>query len=467
MTGALNLSLRPLSSAMQSMAVKREGFISRYFRANNGVADYYQLLEPVTLIGDFEIEAECFITDLEFAPIFGGAQFGLRTDADGLLRFILPRTDLSLAPRYAPVGGHIVAAGKLNTVTARRSGTSFYVGLNGVEASSALSDVDASISFLYVAAVDVNNQGGPSARLFGGVTKLKTWVNGDRNTGELIHNLKFDNPNSIYQRNHAVAQGVELGFIASVLNSGWSFDGTAYNYSGDVFTFLGDTGRFEIGKSYLVDFTAVVNAGQLLVRQSTSGSNVFDTTVSGNFKVVITVADGSTDNVYFCSAFFDGARFAGSVVVNSIREFHGCEVVGGMPEDWFQVERQPHWDYWLDTENIFVPTAISSSWTDNGGGSFTKNQNVWSVLGEQLFEGSNFEAGALYQVEYTMPVEVGNMRMFEKAGNPAIAFLDAGIAVKLDVQTNGDSTGLWFDTNNSEGTTISDISFRRKMEIAQ
>jgi len=456
----------PLRPAMTQPLTSPYDLITRYFRENNGVADYYQLLEPVDLTGDFEIEAECFISDLEFAPIFGGAQFGLRTDADGLLRFILPRTDLSLSPRYAPVGGHIVAAGKLNTFTARKSGNDFYVGLNGVEVSNTFSDIDASISFLYVAAVDVPNQGTPSARLFGGVTRLKTWVNGDRNTGDLIHNFKFDEPNSVYQRNHAVAQGInlipenslasgagwstsvltfadalifdgennfasasystsdikygtyyrvdfelfdyvsgnfevvltdttsdyiqgngkksiylktaasgiqrvilrcrngigegnfkvknlvirefhgcevvggmpedwfqverqphwnywlgpELGFVASVLNAGWSFDGIAYTYSGDVFTFLGDTGRFEIGKSYLVEFTAVVNAGQLLVRQSTSGSNVFDTTVSGDFKVVITVVDGSTDNVYFCSAFFDGARFAGSVFVNSIRE---------------------------------------------------------------------------------------------------------------------------------------------------
>ena len=162
-----------------------------------------------------------------------------------------------------------------------------------------------------------------------------------------------------------------------------------------------------------------------------------------------------------------GGGFSGSVRNVSIREWSGVILQNALPEHWLQIERKRYWDYWLDTENIFVPTAISSSWTDNGGGSFTKNQNVWSVLGEQLFEGSNFDPGALYQVEYTMPVEIGNMRMFEKAGNPAIAFLDAGISVNLDVQTNADSTGLWFDTNNSAGTTISDISFRRKLEIAQ
>ncbi|WP_276681465.1 hypothetical protein [Thalassolituus oleivorans] len=402
MTGALNLSLRPLSSAMQSMAVKREGFISRYFCAKNGVADYYQLLEPAVISAgtDFEIEFSCSLNNLTVDSCI----VGYKTTNLGALLIYHDAPDGWRVLYYNGTvltswsTGIITSNSKLTTYSAVFSGDSVTFSNGSSSATGTLNGLGSVDIYFDLIGNQINTK-----LLDGIVSNLKLWRGGDRITGQLTDWYKFDTPNSFYQRNHAVPQGVELQ--SSIL--GEDFGGFTPESSNGQITIVGDEFRaakisnngpanikrvitLEAGKTYKI--TVQHSSAELGIRgmavgspNDGSGSAKWDyysgwiySDSNGRSELVVTL-DYNNIWLYLSSGLTVGSYIGYSNV--SIQEWSGAEIIGGMPEDWFKVERQPHWNYWLKPEIVTQslwenPSSYADQW------SYNPENNKWTYLGD-------------------------------------------------------------------------------------
>tara|TARA_R110001583_G_scaffold48027_1_gene150267 strand:- start:32086 stop:33510 length:1425 start_codon:yes stop_codon:yes gene_type:complete len=355
MTGALNLSLRPLSSAMQSMAVKREGFISRYFRENIGISDGADLVgdSSINIPAGEDFEAEFYVSSKvgSVQRLCCSADFkhSIYLNSDG--RPSIKFTDTTDVERYMTNNSYYLAdANALCKLIVKRTGSTFSIGNFGNMSAQ---------TFLNVGefAIDMfqkRNDG--SQRLVGILAEFKLWRGGDRITGQLTDWYKFNNPSSVYQRNHAVAQGVELYSDSFALPEFFSRSGNRITKTGSTSEsiFIATVG---LGKTYKLSFKKDSHTtGSPNLRDQFNNQYVFPLMsvlepVGELYEFKFTaISDGNVG--------INGNAAIWSISEISIEEFHGCEVVGGMPEDWFQVERQPHWKYWLDTENSFYPDKV-------------------------------------------------------------------------------------------------------------
>lgn len=469
MTGALNLSLRPLSSAMQSMAVKREGFISRYFRPNNGTGDSGDLLTPIVIPAgaDFKIQSWVSVDNFDtFYQIFSGDRTTFNTQAStGLLTLFLPILSGGSVSRSTT---GVIDLNKLNNVVVRVTGGDLFISINGVEEEMvALPALDDFIISRFCGRTNI----GSSSQYVGIMPPTMVWIN-----DVLTDWYKFDDPNSVYQRNHAVAQGVELVGTGNE----WLIPGS---YTGEL-TYTDDSvsvinadneigtraskvlDNLVVGQTYLVKTKHVgVDTYNVYIREGDVagvGAIVYSSTTqfAGNYLEFVFSATQESMNILYSRGGSSGDIYAENI---SIKAFHGCEIVGGMPEDWFKVERQPHWDYWLGVQNLFGPTSDGAvSWTYDGNGTYTKDSDTWGQLGENF---GNVSVPGTYQVGFNY--SGSGLRLYTQnpaGGNQFLAVPNAG-RVLWDYAVP--KAGLWFDSNVAIGAEISNISFRRKLEIAE
>lgn len=119
---------------------------------------------------------------------------------------------------------------------------------------------------------------------------------------------------------------------------------------------------------------------------------------------------------------------------------------------------------WIGSNNLFIPSG-SVSWDFDGVSAYTKNINNWGRLGEA--PGFDTVKPGNYIVSYTMLNEIGDMRAFTRNQDNTsnmVFSLAEGQNVQLKINVPYDA--IWFDSNNSNGTTLSDISIFKVLEVA-
>jgi hypothetical protein len=295
----------------------------------------------------------------------------------------------------------------------------------------------------------------------------------------LILNGPFDESSSDYQRNRAVASGTELvtnGYFLTPDN--WSDESTgsgSVSIEGGCAILNGDdfSNRAEyrqqitgltVGKSYklIVDTETVGLSYLLLADSSTGGVNLSIVSTTDGFLSV-----GLNEIVFeaVSTTHWIVLREQGSlsqIKSVSIREWSGVILQNALPEDWMQIEKKRWWDYWLGVQNLFGPTSNGSvSWTYDGNGTYTKDSNAWGPLGENF---GNASVPGTYQVGFNY--SGSGLRLYTQnpaGGNQFLTVPNAG-RVLWDYAVP--KAGLWFDSNVAIGAEISNISFRRKLEIA-
>ncbi len=467
MTGALNLSLRPLSSAMQSMAVKREGFISRYFCQNNGVGDQYNLLKPIVLSGDFEVELSVYIDATgTFHQLLSGTGFTFNVKADdATILFKNGYINKSFSQK--------VIRGKFNTIIIKRLGGLLICVVNGVSESSNQPVTNFNIQVI----AGWYDYGTPSP-LKGIVAGLKIWQGGDRNSDNSVLTdwYKFDDQDSIYQRNHAVVPESELISIGNewVIPGVYTGELTYTDNSISVINVDNELGtraskvfdNLVIGQAYLVKTTHTgVDTYNVYAREGDipgAGSIVYSsaTQSTGNYLEFVFTATQTSMNILYSRGGSAGDIYADNI---SIKEFHGCEIVGGMPEDWFLAERQPHWDYWLKPNFWDAANVITTGACTAVGNSIEFSMTNTTLAGARL---PGIEDVHVYQISGYSDVS-GVINPTQSTG-----FAD-NIAVALERRFVYDSTGvgLTLGIKRQQGEIVTgqvrDITVREKLEIAQ
>ncbi|MGB0504375.1 MAG: hypothetical protein ACPGGD_10000, partial [Thalassolituus sp.] len=195
---------------------------------------------------------------------------------------------------------------------------------------------------------------------------LKVWTNGDRNTGDLILDIPFDERDTDYQRDVSKPVGAEIasGFTGFVSEPSSTIqtdeDGcltaTRVN-TGPAAATLGLSG-LQIGRSYKINVTrqdGISDTGFLSVGNPVTqewryytGWWVANESNHNKAEFVFT-AEEAVAKVYL----FSGAEVGESTTYTnfSVCEWSGVILQTALPEDWMQIEKKRWWDYWREIGN--------------------------------------------------------------------------------------------------------------------
>jgi len=351
--------------------------------------------------------------------------------------------------------------GKARSIIFKRNGDTFTLTSEYETLVRVFEDIG-TLTIDGVLGVESSNQ-----RLIGIAFGLKIWTNGDRNTGDLILNVPFDESGSDYQRNRAVALGVSLLPATSIADgTGWAstsveFDNALIFENEDNFA----GANYDIGYSYSTTYEIEFE--------------IFDY-VSGNLQATFegvgseNKAGNGIYKVYLKSPAAGLTRFSlrarngvgeGTFKVRniSIRGWSGVILQNALPEHWLQIERKRYWDYWLkpnfwDAANVITTGACTAT-----GNSIEFSMTNTTLAGARL---PGIEDSHVYQISGYSDV-VGVINPTQSTG-----FAD-NIAVPLENRFVYDSTGvgLTLGIKRQQGEIVTgqvrDITVREKLEIAQ
>jgi hypothetical protein len=444
--------------------VRTDYNLQRYFRDNNGVGDYYQLLEPIVLSGDFEFELSVYIDATgTFHQLLSGIGFTFNVKADdSIILFKNGYINKSFNQK--------VIRGSFNTIIIKRLGGLLICVVNGVSESSNQPVTNFNIQVI----AGWYDYGTPSP-LEGIVAGLKIWQGGDRNSDNSVLTdwYKFDNPNSAYQRNYVVAQGENLCLEEPVyLGMGWTqivdgFTANTENYTGVMWS-----GAIE-GETYLISCYQydIENPG-LSSSGSLEGDDWRYSEIDGVRYWLVTAS--SSGRLGF-KADNNGIF---KIKDCSIQKWSGAEIIGGMPKDWFKVERQPHWDYWLGPElspNLTMDTDLygwAGSGVDDGYWFWDNGRAACAGLNSynhNIAKYGIFELGNTYRISYDGWVDNAGFG-HQDGGNQVIPELTINTLVNhVEHDWVADSSN--FNIKRTIGTVnngwLDNVSIRRKLEIAQ
>ena len=304
-----------------------------------------ELSEPVVLDGDFEIEM--FITGDLFGDSTQSLFSGVLTE-DPWLYVNGVSNGNNVALRYDSGSGFQYLSnpapfkdGKIHRITLTRIGATVSLGIDGDEVSRSI-NIPFVLNNLYA------SRSGTSLG-YGNIFSIRNWKNGNRNTGELILNVPFDESGSDYQRNRAVAQGVELYSDSFALPEFFSRDGNIITKtgttSGTIFI-----ANVEAGKQYKLSFRKDSHsAGSPNLRDQFNNQYVFPlmSTLESSGKTYEFLFTATTDG----QVGINGTSSLWSVSELSIREWSGIILQNALPEDWMQIEKKRYWDYWREVGN--------------------------------------------------------------------------------------------------------------------
>jgi hypothetical protein len=326
----------------------------------------------------------------------------------------------------------------------------FYVDNTIVASAPALFPVNInSIGDQYDSATSVTNYAG----IF---YDLKVWTNGDRNTGDLILNVPFDESGSDYQRNRAVPLGVNLADSEpSNIRETWADNGDGS------FTALSN------GEYLAVEWSGVV-AGKVykisydIVHHSDGGIRVINGSVSEPWN--ISTVDGRRDVYVTADSTSLGfrhdndANFTISDV--SIREWSGVILQTALPEDWMRIEKKRRWDYWLGVENVFSADVVAGFWQALPG-------NVYTIDGTQtsnndITTDSAMTVGGTFIFTGLGENIVGTFA-FRAGPNEILIIESAGF---FEAELTAEIVDIVLRAQPGASGTFSKLSVRRKLEIA-
>lgn len=467
MRGMLGLSMTPLASAVRLAGTASTKYIERYFRTNNGVGDQIDLLNEIIIPAnvDFEIEFSISLFGVGTGTFFGGELENKNTlvadintnkirifsyDSQGTITTLLQST-VEQADNFADTKIRTVGFKYINGVST--------LLLDGITIDTSNWDLVDGVSINQFLSRTKNG----FRRLNCIPAEFKLWRNGDRTTGELTDWYEFSDPNSVYQRNHAVAQGVELYSDSFALPEFFSRDGNIITKT-DTTSETIFIANVEAGKHYKLSFRKDSHSsGSPNFRDQFNNQYIFPlmSPLESSGRTYEFVFTATTDG----RVGINGASSLWSVSELSIKEFRGCEITGGMPEDWVKYKKKFDWLYWLNEENLFTPTSHDeNTWDYDGISKYTKNSDSWGQLGE------NFgEVDSKMYVQISMNYFGSGLRTYTRRAD------NTGNQFNIIPDTNGHITyetyipygGIWFDSNIAVGASISDIKINKKLEIAQ
>ncbi|MAD95826.1 MAG: hypothetical protein CMB99_00720 [Flavobacteriaceae bacterium] len=379
----MRLEARVNPRVEQRPSQRLEAALSKITRAilNLNGTQYATLSEPEVLDGDFEIEwvGVRYVTDTSTAEsidtLFAGAELNSNTVAvdvfEERLRVFAYNSSGNLYPSLQATIGETssFSDGKIQRIRVTYVSGVISLYLNDAMILTATWNIAGSVA---VGVVGARTDTG-SRRMAGNVFSFRVWKDGDRNTGELVTDLRFDQSDTIYQRNYAVPVGVNLADSEpSNLRETWTDngDGSFTAMSNGEYLAVAWSGVVA-GKVYKISYD-IVHHGDGGVRVINGAvSEPWDvSTVDGHREVYVTADSTSLGFRHDSDAHFTISNI-------SIKEWSGAILQNTLPGDWEQITKKGSDDYWLGTENLVADEYFSQL------GGFTKiGPNIWGKYGE-------------------------------------------------------------------------------------
>ena len=428
-----------------------------------------ELSEPVVLSGDFEIEwvGISELGSVQRITCSNDFEYSIYINQSGTVS--IKTTDALNQDKYVTAGSSNVSTGQVHTVSAKRIGDVFTVSDGNDSQSSVFSDVQEFV----IDKLFERHDG--SQRLNGSTFSVRVWTNGDRNTGDLILNVPFDESSSDYQRNRAVALGGNLCLEEpAAYGTGWTqiVDGFAANTEN--YTSVMWSGAIE-GEKYLISCYQydIENPG-LSSSGSLEGDDWRHNAIDGVRYWLVTAS--SSGRLGFKA---DGTGVF-KIKNCSIQKWAGVILQNALPEHWMQIERKRWWDYWLGPElysqDIWENPDIPPS-----------EQWVYGLVSNEWVYSGDGTLSALKVINPSVQPDVGllsySVNRTSGAGSFAVTADSNSIEEYTVDKEEFDSKNPYFDVvtiRKSDGTNqefkrrsgilsvrLNKPSFRRKLEIAQ
>lgn len=362
--------------------------------------------------------------------------------------------------------------GKISVFNLRRQDSRLFV--NGVDLTDEYSgNVD---SFLDLQVLARNN--GSGSFMEGLILSFKAWV-GVGESRSLQHNIGLDQSGTSYQSDLSRPTGTDLLGIGDFYGPvGWTEFGSLGVSSGIAggFATIERTSSYcgyyapitlEAGKTYLIECDAQISGGDavasLSLRSGQYGGGDALVVASGesNGKLQIHYKPDSSITRYItlgAGSDVGIVRYSGL----TIREWSGVILQNALPEHWMQIERKDWWNYWLGPQ---VFTALSGSgWTiTNSGYQWSKDSSLTVDIAE-LVAGQSFELA--FQISDF--VGVGDTGLSATSvSNFSGSRVSENSKFKGDFTLDLDSPLVRWFARDSHSYTVSNLSVRRKLEIAQ
>lgn len=311
---------------------------------------YATLSEPVVLDGDFEIEVVLLgtaLTDRTQTAVSGSVS------SDPWFYINGASQGGNMAVRYNDGGDNQylsnpkdVRDGKIHNVVLSREN-----GVGTLKVDEVVTDRVMAQS-LVVDNLCINSSATDN-EYFGSIFSIRIWKNGDRNTGELVTDLRFDESDTNYQRNYAVALGVNLADSEpSTIRETWTDngDGSFTAVSNGKYLAMAWSGVVA-GKVYKISYD-IVHHGDGGIRVINGAvSEPWDvSTVDGHREVSVTA-----DSTSLGFRHDNDAHFTISNI--SIREWSGAILENTLPGDWEEISKKSEDDFWLGVENLIEGEA--------------------------------------------------------------------------------------------------------------
>tara|TARA_R100001443_G_scaffold50929_2_gene62999 strand:+ start:105 stop:776 length:672 start_codon:yes stop_codon:yes gene_type:complete len=171
---------------------------------NMNSTQFATLSEPEVLDSDFEIEWVGAKFDSSTGTLFGGVlekQTAIVVDVNPGLRLFAYDSSGFVTPvlEASAFDTSKFTDGKLHNVRVVYSGGVVSLYVDGNILLTDTWNLSSAVGLGVVGARDTT----AFRTMSGNVLSFKVWKNGDRNTGELVTDLRFDEPDTIYQRNYA------------------------------------------------------------------------------------------------------------------------------------------------------------------------------------------------------------------------------------------------------------------------
>lgn len=345
---------------------------------------YATLSEPVVLEGDFEIEVYFninFAANSGWSTIFSGSNF--RVSGGGTNDDVVGQLRADGAAFGGTIGGSnpvfepalIFTSEKIERLTIVRSGSD-WVFSNGRSTGTLVRSTDSVEMSTFLK--NVSSVGGDDTSS-GVIFSMRVWKNGDRTSGELVTDLRFDEPATNHQRNYAVPVGSELvtnGDFSQGL-SGWSPLSASLSSEEGVIrvtsTVSGVSARAAVttlndlvpGQVYRVTTNLVGSGGTghinttcvLNMRSGINGSGIFTSSPVypfdgyGQRMELIFTADAESMNLW---VRFDNGTADTSTYVEfgeiSAQSWSGAILENTLPGDWEEISKKSGDDFWLGVE---------------------------------------------------------------------------------------------------------------------
>ena len=453
----------PLTSPLRPALTSPYELITRSVFELNGT-QWGELSETVVLAGDFEIEVKYLKSGTSTTTFFGGKLENINCvvmdfNSNRLRAFAYDENgDISSVLQASQTDSDAAADGRIHVVRLVYVSGQASILVDGVLVAEGYWGLATSVEVTQALSRTLNG----FREFVGVVFDFKIWTNGDRNTGELILNVPFDESGSDYQRNRAVALGEELaGKLAPVaIGSTWdSLGGGRYRAVSDG-SYLTIKWPCTSGVKYLVRFDVeYLGSGGLRLNSATD-------LTSWDF--------GSTDRTITHLVEADGTNIGikhdnscDFIISNiSIREWSGVILQSALPEDWMKIEKKRWWDYWLGVKNYWgvgSPTITYQSTYD----SVNKTAHVISddgTMSQVYFQ------GATIGQKYNFSLNVYEMLLGR--GRFKIGTDTQGVQItgngnySTDFVADGTNVEVKREAGSLCNYKVRNVSVRRKLEIA-